>query len=82
MHLKLLASRERDRGEDRRKIEVRNGGHNCVVEGWMPTSPVVFQAKANLQLYFCELAEVVGSFCLVHALQQLGLQVGHKEGHC
>ena len=45
-------------------------------------APVVLQAKANLELDFCELAQVVGSFGLVHVLQQFRLQVGHKEGHC
>lgn len=44
--------------------------------------PEVFQAETNLQLDFCELAQVVGSLCLVHALQQVRLQVCHKEGHC
>ena len=44
-------------------------------------APVVLQAKANLQLNLSQLAEVVGSFCLVHVVQELGLEVGHKDGN-
>ena len=43
--------------------------------------PVVLQAQANLQLNFCQFAQVVSTLCGVHALQQLWLQVGYKDGN-
>ena len=45
-------------------------------------SLVVGEAQANLQLDFLQLAHVVGPLRLIHALQQVWLQVCDKDCHC